>query len=189
MQANWRRHPRLQGRFHPDFADDIQVVVHDGGPRRSSVRPEVVWVRITDGEGDLFTGTVLNQPAGVKSVSAGSSLRLKVPESGEFPLLVTEKYLLERPDWVISACDRCGLTELLDAPSDLIRVVFPSLSEEAQIGLETFTASCGCCGGVQVVRRAGTEEAEGPAQEREGQLQERRGWWARVSALLRRRAG
>jgi hypothetical protein len=156
MPANWRTHPKLQGRFHPDFPDDIQVIVHDGGPRLSQVAPEVVWVRVTDGEGDLFAGTVLNQPVNLTSVSAGDSIRFIVPGSGKYPLLVTEKYLLERPDWVIHPCDRCGLTELLDAPSDLIRAVFPFLSDADQTQM-MFTAFCGCCGGSQVVQRAGAE--------------------------------
>jgi hypothetical protein len=185
MPASWRTHPRLQGRFHPDFPDDIQVIVHDGGPRLSRAGREIVWVRVTDGEGDLFAGTLLNQPVNVTCVSAGDSIQFIVPESGKHPLLVTEKYLLERPDWVIHPCSRCGLTELFDAPSDLIRVVFPPLSEAGPAEVPVmFTAFCGCCGGVQVVERAGTEAPEGPAQARES-------WWevwrSRVSALLRRR--
>jgi hypothetical protein len=184
MPKSWRTHRRLQGRFHPDFPDDIQVIVHDGGPRLSKVAPEIVWVRVTDGEGDLLTGTVLNQPANVTSAPAGGSIRFIVPDSGEYPLLVTEKYLLERPHWVIRPCDRCGLTELFDAPSDLIRVVFPFLPTTDGAQMDVFTAFCGCCGGVQVVRRAGAEAPEGPAQARES-------WWevwrSRVSALLRRR--
>jgi hypothetical protein len=33
MDSRWRDDPLLKGRFHPDFPDDLQVVVHDGGPR------------------------------------------------------------------------------------------------------------------------------------------------------------
>src|SRR5215471_14876033 len=33
---NWREHPLLKSRFHPEFPDDLQVIVHDGGPRLSS---------------------------------------------------------------------------------------------------------------------------------------------------------
>ena len=156
MPGPWTKHPRLQGRFHPQYPDDVQVVIHDGGPRLTHLAPEVVWVRIGDGEGDLFTGTVLNQPITLTTVSSGSSIRFKVPASGELPLMVTEKYLLERSDWIIHACDRCGLTELFDAPSDLIRIVFPSGPEQ----LEMFTAICGWCGGVQLVQRSGMEPLE-----------------------------
>lgn len=97
----WRRHPKLRGRFHPRAPDDLQVLVHDGGPRLSKHRPELVWVRVTGGEGDVFTGTVLNQPHQLVTVRQGSSIRFLVPERGEHPLLVTEKYLRERPDWEV----------------------------------------------------------------------------------------
>src|SRR5688572_12202994 len=130
MSGQWTNHPKLRGRLNQEHPDDIQVVVHDGGPRLSRVAPEVVWVRITDGEGDLFSGNVLNEPAELKSISAGSSIRFKVPASCEFPLMVTEEYLAERPDWIIQPCNRCGLTELFDAPSDLIRVAFPDGPEK-----------------------------------------------------------
>jgi hypothetical protein len=160
VPRQWIEHPRLRGRFHTEYPDDVQVVVHDGGPRLTRVAPEVVWVRIMDGEGDLFTGMVLNQPTMLTTVSAGSSIRFNVPASGELPLMVTEKYLLERSDWIIHPCNGCGLTELFDAPSDLIRVAFPSRPE--QVAPEMFTAICGWCGGAQLVQRSGMEPVEWP---------------------------
>jgi hypothetical protein len=169
MPGQWGKHQKLQARLHQEYPDDLQVVVHDGGPRLSRVAPEVVWVRITSGEGDLFNGTVLNQPTDVSSVAAGSSVRFKVPESGEFPLMVTEKYLLERADWIIHPCNRCSLTELFDAPSDLLRVVFPGDSDQMQP--EMFTAICGWCGGAQLVQRSGTETIEWPSR------QTPKRWW------------
>jgi hypothetical protein len=141
MPGRWNQHPKLKGRFHQQHPDDLQVVVHDGGPRLSQVAPEVVWVRVTDGESDVFTGTVLNQPNHVTSTSAGGSIQFTVPEGGEFPLMVTEKYLRERREWTIHPCKKCGLTELFDAPSDLLRVVFDSEGIEP----EMFSAICGWC--------------------------------------------
>jgi hypothetical protein len=161
--GEWREHPKLQGRFHEQHPDDIQVVVHDGGPRVTRVAPETVWVRITGNEGDLFTGVVLNQPEEVRSVSAGSSIQFRVPASGEPLLMVTEKYLLERSDWTIHPCDRCGLSELFDAPSDLIRAVFSPGHE--RLAPQLFSAICGWCGGTQLVQRAGTEASEWPSAE------------------------
>jgi hypothetical protein len=155
MPAHWRDHPRPKERFHKDAPDDVRVVVHDGGPRLSRVAPEVAWVRITGGEEDIFAGTVLNQPTKLATVSAGCSIQFKVPVSGELPLMVTEKYLLERPDWIVHPCDRCGLTELFDAPSDLLGLVFAPGPE--QPAPEVFTAFCGWCGGIQLVQRVGSE--------------------------------
>jgi hypothetical protein len=156
MPATWRTHPKLQGRFHPEFPDDLQVIVHDGGPRLAKAAPEVAWVRVTEAERDLFTGTLLNQPVGLRSVSAGSSLRFLMDEGRGHPLMVTEKYLLERPDWDITPCTQCGAAELLDAPSDLMRLVLPGrLGPGAVAGW--FSAFC-TCGGVQVAARRGNEE-------------------------------
>jgi hypothetical protein len=166
----WRQHPKLRGRFHPQAPDDLQVLIHDGGPRLTERRPELVWVRVTGGEGDVFTGVVLNQPHQLVTVSRGSAICFLVPEGGEHPLLVTEKYLRERPDWEVAIpCSCCGLTELLDAPSDLIRVVFPDLPKDAT--MSAFTAFCGVCGGTLVLRHrgaAGQIPSESPR---------RRKWW------------
>jgi len=139
----------------------LQVLVHDGGPRLTDRRPELVWVRVTGGEGDVFTGTVLNQPHQLVPGARGSAIRFLVPAGGEHPLLVTEKYLRERPDWEVAIpCNRCGLTELLDAPSDLLRVVFPNLPRDAV--MSSFTAFCGVCGGTLVVSHKGAG-GEAPA--------------------------
>jgi hypothetical protein len=40
-----------------------------------------------------------------------------------------------------------ALIELLDAPTDLIRVIFPNMAPDDKI--EIFTSFCGFCGGVQ----------------------------------------
>jgi hypothetical protein len=149
----WRRHPRLIDRFHPDYADDLEVVIHDGGPRLTDRRPELAWVRVTGVEGDVFVGRLLNRPKQLVTVSEGAKIRFVSPEGSKHPLMVTSKYLSERADWVIDPCNKCGLTELFDAPSDLIRVVFPNIPAGA--AMTEFTSFCALCGGVQVVRCEG----------------------------------
>ncbi|HEY8505384.1 MAG TPA: hypothetical protein VIL46_12445 [Gemmataceae bacterium] len=170
MAQPWRKHPKLQGRFHPDFPDDVQVLAHDGGPRLTDRHPEVVWVRVTGCEGDVFTGTVLNRPYQLQTVTEGGEILFVVPEGGEHPLRVTKKYLAERPDWVILPCNRCGLTELFDAPSDLIRTVFPKAPPGAPVSV--FTAFCGACGGTLLVKSKDLEEREAAA----GEPPQKR-WW------------
>jgi hypothetical protein len=62
-EAPWRRDARLSGRFHPDFPDDLQVLLHDGGPLFSTVRPEAVWARLLERVDDgVYRGILLNQP-------------------------------------------------------------------------------------------------------------------------------
>jgi Uncharacterized protein conserved in bacteria (DUF2314) len=153
MPHEWRNHLKLRGRLHAEYRDDVQVIVHDGGPRMTDRRPEAVWVRIVAVEGDVFTGVVLNEPQQLTSVRQGDRVQFIVPASGNHPLMVRPKYLAERDRWIIHPCGRCGLSELFDAPSDLIAKVFPTLPS-GQVP-EMFTAFCGACGGVQAVELAG----------------------------------
>ena len=169
MPHEWRDHPKLRGRFHPEYPDDVQVIVHDGGPRLTNHRPELIWVRIIHWDGNLFRGTVLNQPEQLSSVSQGSEIQFLVPDGGEHPLMVTDKYLGERGYWIIQPCDQCGLSELFDAPSDLMRVVFSGAPPDS--AMEMFTAFCGACGGVQVV-----QHREEQIEENSPEQQERK-WW------------
>jgi hypothetical protein len=170
----WRDHPRLKGRFQLEYPDSLQVLVHDGGPRLTDRHPELIWVSVTGGEGEVFSGRVLNQPHQLMSLSLGSQIRFIVP-GGEHPLLVTDKYLAERPAWEITPCNRCGLSELFDAPSDLMRVVFPNTPKDAVMSM--FTAFCGACGGILVVKQKGAEnELPAPNQPTSPPSPARK-WW------------
>jgi hypothetical protein len=146
----WREHPKLKGRFLPDYPDDLQVFVHDGGPRLSCNPAEAVWVRVIGTDGQVFLGRVLNQPHNLESVRQESEIKFVAADGAEFPVMVTEKYLKERGGWDIRPCEKCGLSELFDAPSDLMQVAFPNMPPDAQMTM--FTAFCPLCGGVQVVK-------------------------------------
>lgn len=149
----WRRHPKLEGRFLPDHPDDLQVLVHDGGPRVSRHPAEAVWVSVVGMEGDVFRGRVLNQPHNLTSVRQCGEVRFMVAAGAEFPVMVTDKYLRERESWGVIPCSKCGFSELFDAPSDLIRVVFPNVPAGSQMNM--FTSFCPLCGGVQGVKSRG----------------------------------
>lgn len=86
----------------------------------------------------------------LSTVSQGDEIRFLVPKGWTHPLLVTEKYLRERTEWVIDPCENCGLSELFDAPSDLVKATYPHLPEGAVV--ESLTVLCGMCGGVQLIR-------------------------------------
>lgn len=149
MGSEWREHPKLKGRFLPDYPDDLQVLVHDGGPRVSRNPAEAVWVTVTGMDGDVFRGRLLNQPHNLTTVRQGSEIQFIMADGAEFPVMVTDKYLRERGEWIIHPCRKCGFSELFDAPSDLIRVVFPNTPPGAQMSM--FTSFCPLCGGVQGV--------------------------------------
>jgi hypothetical protein len=172
VATEWREHAMLKGRFLPDHPDHVQVIVHEGGPQITRNEPEIIWVAVTGMEGDLFCGRVLNQPHQLQTVHRDDEIkfvmpggdapahllelaarRLRIhppPRTGWLaPVRVTDKYLREREAWVIHACDQCGLSELFDAPSDLIRALFPHAAPDAEISM--FTAPCPQCGGSQRV--------------------------------------
>jgi hypothetical protein len=116
---HWRTHPKLKGRFLAEHPNDLQVIIHDGGPRITDRRPEAVWVTVTGCDGDIFIGRVLNQPTRLRPVQQGQQIRFIMPTGSENPVLVTEKYLQERQSWRIHPCQKCGFSELFGAPSDL----------------------------------------------------------------------
>lgn len=153
MPSPWNEHPKLRGRFRPEFPDDLQVIVHDGGPVTSDRQPELMWVRVVECQDGVFSGIVLNSPTQLKSVTQGSVIQFIVPEGGQYPVQVNRKYLQERSAWrLLVPCKKCGLTELLDPPSQLLASSFPSITADQLSQGFTFTTRCGLCGGAVVVR-------------------------------------
>jgi len=165
---HWHTHPKLKGRFLPDYPDDLQVLVHDGGPRTTDKKPEAVWVTVTGALDDVFTGRVLNEPTQLRTIRQGQTIRFIMPEASKFPILVTEKYLAERSVWRIRACEKCGFSELFDAPSDLISKLFPNTPEGSI--MDMFTSKCPLCGGVQVIQS--TQDVGRPVQP-----SPKKSWW------------
>ena len=147
-----RAYPRLQGHLSPERPDDLKVVVHDGGPRVDGGLPEAVWVNVTGCEGDVFTGRVLNEPQKLRSVQQGQQVRFVMTRGRgrEIPLLVRDKYLRERSDWIIDECQQCGFPELFDAPSDLMRINLEGRLPPDALA-KTFTTPCPLCGGSRSV--------------------------------------
>ena len=153
MASPWHEHPKLRGRFHPEFPDDLEVIIHDGGSHTSDHRPELMWVRITECRDGVFSGIVLNRPTQLKSVGQGSEIQFIVPEGGPYPLQVNRKYVQERPAWrLLMPCRKCGLSELFDPPSQLLASSFRSVTADQLSHGFTFTTRCGWCGDAIVVR-------------------------------------
>jgi hypothetical protein len=151
----WRSDPGLSKHFHPQLKDDVQVLVHDGGPKLSQTKPEALWVRVDQKlEPGLFSGRVLNAPHELAKVAQFERIQFVAEEGSEFPIQVREAYLDERSQWSVEGCKRCGSTVLFDAPSDLIAGIFPS----AEVEPVSFTTFCGLCGGVQLVSKSEEQE-------------------------------
>jgi hypothetical protein len=164
VQLSWRLHPLLAGKFHSDYPDDIRVIVHDGGPRITSNRTELIWVRVQNAYGEIFEGKLMNTPVQLETVKDEQMIKFLIPAGSEHPVMVTDKYLYEREDWLIKPCDKSGFSELFDAPSDLIDVIFKKEEEEEQV--EMFTSFCPMCGGIQIIVESSLKD----------ELDEKEGW-------------
>ena len=164
---SWRANPLLKNRLHPDFPDDLQVIVHDGGPRLCSTTPELMWVSVTGESEGVFSGRVLNEPQNLTTVKAGDTVLFLVTEACEHPFRVSPKYLAERSNWKVTPCDKCGFGDMFDAPSDVQNKLFPDLPEGAS--MDAFTSFCPICGGIQLITSRDVDD------ERHGQRNRR--WW------------
>ncbi|CAN5304726.1 hypothetical protein BH11MYX1_BH11MYX1_10060 [soil metagenome] len=166
-KAPWHKDPLLADKFHPQYPDDVQTLVHDGDPRRMRRGPELCWVRIKkvdlglaggraptrpvtanyEPSRHVYVGELLNSPHTLSSVKKGERIKLIAVHGLPHPLHVTDDYLREREDWVIAPCDRCGASECFDPPSVMARVRFPDTPADTVI--QAFTSFCSHCGGIQ----------------------------------------
>ena len=167
QSGQWRAHPKLKGRFQVKHPDELLVIAHEGGPRLTARRPELVLVEVTGCDGEVFTGRVLHQPMQLHTVQLGQQIRFIVPGAARYPVLVTEKYLEERSHWTIQPCQKCGFSELFDPPSELIPVLFPNSAPGAS--RVSFKSPCPICGGAQtVLAKAALSPAHATAGKRRG---------------------
>lgn len=177
-EAAWRRDPDLEGRFHASYPDDVQVLVHDGEPRRTGRLPELCWARILEAEQGpprhfifpqwatisesefvrkyqthqmVYMARLLNAPKSLESVHQGDTLRFIAGGGLKHPLQVTSQYLAERHNWGIAPCSKCGMGECFDPPSVMAKVRFPDAPPDQEVA--AFTSRCALCRGSQLLER------------------------------------
>jgi len=147
---HWRNDPLIKMRFPlADYPDDIQVLVHEGGPRKTKVKPELMYVRVTGRHSDYFKGTILNVPTLLKTLKQGSVIIFKMNTGTKYPIRIFESFIRERKDWEITPCEKCGFTELFDPPSEIIMIKFPDMKPGESV--EAMALFCDLCGGIQVI--------------------------------------
>ncbi len=196
-RGSWRVDPDLRGKFHPDHPDDLQVLVHDGEPRRTKKPPEACWVQVIGEAGTLrapnsdpgsnaplgkqpvvwstrtvYAGKLLNQPVNLSSVRQGSTVTFVHAPGMPHPLLVTDAYRKERERWSFTPCSKCGADQSLDPPTVMAQTRFPGTPpDHVPVG---FTAFCPC-GGTMVLAllNEATAPPEPPPQAATGA----KPWW------------
>jgi hypothetical protein len=183
----WRVDPLLAGRFHQDHPDDLQVLLHDGEPRRTQRTPEACWVHVEAVDGLLryptmakdgpppplapeaaqwidrpvYRGKLLNQPHALTESRQGDDVLFVHAPGIPHPLQVRPAYLAERPLWAFAPCDRCGADQALDPPTVMAATRFPG----APPGMQplAFTAFCPCGGTMMLSALSGPPAAAQPA--------------------------
>ncbi|HEY4179146.1 MAG TPA: hypothetical protein VGM90_20020 [Kofleriaceae bacterium] len=193
--STWRADPALQGQFHAEFPDDLQVMVHDGEPRRTQKVPEACFVRITSIAGSLrlphapagasppfkaallsftdrpvYSATLLNQPHKLSTVRANESILFVTAPGLPHPLHVTAQYLRERPQWVIAPCSGCGGDQTLDPMSTMAKTRFPN-APGGMVPM-AFTSICPC-GGTMMLTMTDLPLSAAPGAATDG----KKPWW------------
>lgn len=179
--APWRHDPIISAHTHESFVNDVQVLVHDGEPRRTRVQPEQCWVRMLsavplpprtlvydakDAKMDaaafaarygakryVYGGTLMNKPNHLTTVSEGDEIHFISADGIGKPLLVTGRYLDELPAWSFRPCNKCGMIDTLDPPSVMAKTRFPDLAENQVTSFTSFCANCGKGGMQQLLLR------------------------------------
>lgn len=92
MADNWREHPFLKGHLNAKYPDDISVWIQEqaGEPTfPPKFRTEMVWVRVTECNGNTIHGRVLNSPRLFKSVKEQQQIAAEILPSGRCVLIAT----------------------------------------------------------------------------------------------------
>ena len=93
--AQWHNDPDLKERFHPQYPDDLQVLIHEGSFRFTDKKPEVAWVHILnrlqwmhEGFDDSYAyrGILLNKPHQTREASGGPP-RIPTLEKASWPFV------------------------------------------------------------------------------------------------------
>lgn len=143
LDAPWCDDPALKGRFVPGYSDDLQVLVHDGGPKFSDLAPELIYARIVAVDGEVYRAIALSQPRRLLSLKAGDTFMFIASHTAGRPTLVCEAYRRERRRWRISPCQGCGQSEAFDPPSALLaKTGFESPKATSTV---VFSQQCPAC--------------------------------------------
>jgi hypothetical protein len=151
----WQHLVTFQARHRrSDRPFDVLVLIRNRPFFIGDTPLNLAWVRISGYKNGVFTGTVIVPPELPNSdAKKGREISFIAPNGWEYPIMVPNTYLDEMAAWSVGPCSKCASTQLLDTPSDLIKLL-PSSGDK----LEAFTAFCYVCGGSQIVTRAAQQQ-------------------------------
>jgi hypothetical protein len=155
MAAPWHNDPLLVGKFHATYPNDVQVIMHDGGPRLSTIAPELMWVRLhglasqSRASFRVYRGTLLGDAQRLPNLKAGALVLVLTASGSPHPIRTTDAYIEDRARYDIRPCCGCGFSELFDPPMALGRRLHPEIPEGAKMA--NYATRCALCGGLQEV--------------------------------------
>jgi hypothetical protein len=83
--APWREDVGLRGRFHPQWPDDLQVLIDDGGGPG-----ELCWLRIVEAaDAGTYVGQLMHPPHALTTVKEGDRLRFALAPGARHPRRLT----------------------------------------------------------------------------------------------------
>lgn len=156
-EKNWRNDTDIKSNFiYEDYPDDLPVIVYDENYKTSKTQLENIWVRTIGVYEDYYLGRIMNKPTQLVTLKENEIIIFKIKNGTQTPTMVTDNYLIERENWKITPCDKCGFTELFDSPSELFKIMFERNESDDEI--VSFSTFCNLCGGVQIIESISFKE-------------------------------
>ena len=149
---SWHRDPRLTGRFHPDYPNDVEALFLD----RTLGAIEKLWVSLIDL--DLTTGhyvgVLLGEPTKTKRVCQGTRVMLRMTAGAREPIFIGD---IEGDNLrnFRAACSGCGSDVLFDPAVQAATKQFGGLPTATT--MDAFTTHCALCDGEMLVMRRGAQ--------------------------------
>jgi hypothetical protein len=139
MTVLWREDPDFVGRFHPEYPDDLQVVVHEGSWRFTKIQPELMWATLTsrlewthqDGKvGYVYKGVLINQPHQLTTLKLGDEILLRARKGYPYAVRMTHQTAMELDYAEITPCTKCGLPFMFDPPTAFIKSTYSGMIDQ-----------------------------------------------------------
>lgn len=140
IDSPWHGDPDLQGLFHPDCPDDVEVLFFFPHKRVK----EKMWVRLQQIRPDIggYQGELLNSSYTLNALTKGRQIMLRKSPGLPAPFYLTPEMLENQRDWDIH-CTSCGFDAVFRPIGELASMQFPDAPDGALP--VAFTTRCPLC--------------------------------------------